>query len=354
MSPKMTNPLDWSSLTTFDPAVLNLLDDNVSQPTATQGAMQMDFGFGGTTGLSSNSPYTTIASNPMFMSFASTFDGLTPPESSSTSSPPAASGSSSYNTNDNNFYDVNSLSAWPTSTPISGDPMFEDIFSGYMAATGMDFPMTTGSPSSMTPITHHTTPAGLKAHTSSLGASSSSSPSLLGGDSIFSTPRDMSTPGSEIEHSEKTCPKNKAELQKAVNESGDSPFAPPSQSTLKKSTDSVLGTMITCKGTSFPKTTKSDNNIEVLTAWRSIRANPKFKVGVFPPVHAIFSILIIPFRMLISTSSVRNSQVKPDVTARKWCSSRRVCIQYWSRYPRNDNGSTLHRRAAVGPRMISV
>ena len=31
-------------------------------------------------------------------------------------------------------------------------------------------------------------------------------------------------------------------------------------------------------GTKFPKTAKSDKNIEVLSAWRCIMADPKFKV----------------------------------------------------------------------------
>ena len=48
---------------------------------------------------------------------------------------------------------------------------------------------------------------------------------------------------------------------------------------VKKMSDGT-GTMVMCKGSSFPKTEKNDRNIEVLTAWRTITSNPQFKVGV--------------------------------------------------------------------------
>ena len=38
------------------------------------------------------------------------------------------------------------------------------------------------------------------------------------------------------------------------------------------------GSVVMCKGSSFPKTEKNERNIEVLTAWRSITQNPQFKV----------------------------------------------------------------------------
>ena len=50
---------------------------------------------------------------------------------------------------------------------------------------------------------------------------------------------------------------------------------------LRKATGEDGGTpFVMCKGSSFPKTQKSDKNIEVLTAWRTITSNPQFKVGV--------------------------------------------------------------------------
>ena len=53
------------------------------------------------------------------------------------------------------------------------------------------------------------------------------------------------------------------------------PFAP----FLKKAVDdNGAGPIVMCKGSSFPRTEKSDKNVEVLTAWRTITSNPQFKV----------------------------------------------------------------------------
>jgi len=281
---KVPNPLDWSSLTTFDPAMLNLLDDTVPQPTATEGAMQMDFGFGANTGLASNAPYTTIASNPMFMSFASTFDSLSPDPSSS-SSPTNNFNNSNSNSNHNGMgfnFDMNSLTTWPTPS-TSQDAVLDDLFAGYLTSTGaMDLSMLSQSPASISPVAHHVTPPGINSR-SSISSPSSSSPSLLGSSSVFTTPRDSpQSPhsdgggGDSVHHGDGSgCPKTKKEFEQRIVAAGASPFAPPS---LQKSSDTVLGTMISCAGSKFPKTAKSDKNIEVLSAWRSIRADPKFKV----------------------------------------------------------------------------
>ncbi|PPQ90428.1 hypothetical protein CVT25_014946 [Psilocybe cyanescens] len=279
-SSKNTNPIDWSSLTTFDPSVLNLLDDSVPQPTATEGAMQMDFGFGDSTGLASNAPYTSIASNPMFMSFASTF------EAGNDASSPTPSTSGASNFSQMNF-DMNNLSTWSTPSN-SQDTILDDLFSGYLSSTGqMDMSMIAQSPaSSLSPVTHHISPAvtnnsnNLNNARSPVASSSSSasSPSVLGSSLVFTTPRDSpasSTSESNGRHGEDTCPRTRKELEKRIASEGASPFAPPVN--VRKSSDAVLGTMIACSGSSFPTTAKSDKNIEVLSAWRSIRADPKFK-----------------------------------------------------------------------------
>jgi AP-1-like factor len=263
--PKLTNPLDWSSLTTFDPSMLNLLDDGLPQPTATEGAMQMDFGFGSnSTGLASNSPYTTIASNPSFMTFASTFDTMSPP---SVDTNPTASTSNSGN-NVYNF-DMNNLSTWANSPQSSSNQEFDDLLSGYLGNTNnnVDFSFM-NTPSSLSPISHH-----LNKH-SPAASSSSSSPSFSGSDPLFSSPRESMTSDSDAGHDESECPKTKSDLLRKIVETGPSPFGPPMP--LRKRTDS-LGAMITCKGSSFPKTAKSDQNVEVLSAWRSITSNPNFK-----------------------------------------------------------------------------
>lgn len=43
--------------------------------------------------------------------------------------------------------------------------------------------------------------------------------------------------------------------------------------------------MIMCKGATFPMTEKSENNIEVLTAWRTITSHPDFKASVSGSPH---------------------------------------------------------------------
>lgn len=254
--------------------MLNLLDDSIPQPTATEGAMQMDFGFGANTGLASNAPYTTIASNPMFMSFASTFDSLSPEPSSSSSPTNNFNNSNSMGFN----FDMNSLTTWPTPS-TSQDAVLDDLFAGYLTSTGtMDLSMLSQSPASVSPVAHHVTPPDMNSI-----SSSSSSPSMLGSSSVFTTPRDSpqspqsdSGGGDSVHHGDGSgCPKTKKEFEQRAIAAGASPFAPPS---LRKSSDTVLGTMISCAGSNFPKTAKSDKNIEVLSAWRSIRADPKFKV----------------------------------------------------------------------------
>lgn len=263
--PKSTNPLDWSSLTAFDPSMLNLLDDGLPQPTATEGAMHMDFGFGSNnTGLASNSPYTTIASNPSFMTFASAFDTtMSPP---SVDANPTASTSNSGNNTYN--FDMNNLSTWGTSPQPNNNQEFDDLLSGYLGNTNnVDFSFM--NTPSLSPISRHLNKP------SPAASSSSSSPSFSGSDPLFSSPRESLTSDSDTGHDESECPKTRSDLLRKIVETGPSPFGPPMP--LRKRTDSVSGSMITCAGSSFPKTVKSDQNIEVLSAWRSITSNPNFK-----------------------------------------------------------------------------
>ncbi len=281
-STKPINPLDWSSLTTFDPNMLNLLDDNFSQRTATDNAMQMDFGFNNPQGLSSNAPFTTITSNPMFMSLVSTFDNLSPPNNTASST---ASGSQTTNRGNGNSennvegfnYAMNSLSSWPSSPPNVQDPIFDDLFSGYLnSLTGSDFSSLSGSSSSVSPVTHFASPTTLDAQPSPIAnASSSSSPSVLGQDS-FTSQCDPSQEMSAIAHSLDRCPKTRSEVQDQITQGGDSIFAPP----IQKSNDQVLGTMVKCTGSKLPKTEQSDQNVEVLAAWKTFTNDPDFKVSL--------------------------------------------------------------------------
>ncbi|KAJ6626976.1 hypothetical protein B0H10DRAFT_1997498 [Mycena sp. CBHHK59/15] len=269
--PNSANPLDWSSLTTFDPAMLSLLDDAPSQQTATDGAMQMDFGFGSgeNTGFSAHQRYTTIASNPMFTSFASAFDTHSPAPTST--APPSESTSSPFN------FDMNTLSAWSTPNPDNG--AFDDLFGGFMGNNPVDFNdfnvlMGNSSGSAISPVAHHTT-------LSTAGrspANSTSSSSSMASDPLFSTPRESSGSDSDVETDGKECPKTKAELQSHINRQGSSPFAPDSAPhAVRKTNDSIFGPAVMCEGSNFPQTQQSEKNMEILTAWRTVTSNPKFR-----------------------------------------------------------------------------
>ncbi|KAK0446471.1 uncharacterized protein EV420DRAFT_1484108 [Desarmillaria tabescens] len=203
---KYTNPLDLSSLTAFDPSVLDLLDEPQLTATTSGGAMEMDFGYNKDKGYPTSN-FTTIANNPAFFSLASMFD--------------------------------------PTPTP---SPPTSNIHQANLN-------------------THGTSPD-----------SSSSSPSSNGSDpSLFGTPVEGSSSESDLGHDEGTCPKTKSECVRRVDDAGLSPFVT-SSSFFRKAGDNTILSGVSCQGSSsFPKTTKNDNNVEVLSAWRSITSNPNFK-----------------------------------------------------------------------------
>ncbi|KAJ7674436.1 hypothetical protein B0H17DRAFT_157928, partial [Mycena rosella] len=264
------NPLDWSSLTTFDPSMLSLLDDTPQQ-TATDGAMQMDFGFGESSGFSARNSYTTIASNPMFTSFASAFDTTPPPPA-----PPASeAGSSAFN------FDMGSLSAWSTPNPDNG--AFDDLFGGFMGPSNpLDFnAFIGGSSSSISPVTHHASLSNANLAGRS-PANSTTSSSSLSSDPLFNTPRESSSSESEFDaETGKDCPKTRNELRSVISSSGSSPFAPEqttsAPASVRKTHDSVFGPTVMCEGSAFPQTEQSEKNLEILTAWRTVTSNPEFR-----------------------------------------------------------------------------
>jgi len=248
----MTNPLDWSSLATFDPAMLNLLDDPVPQPTATEGAMQLDFSFGQNTGLASNAPYTTIASNPMFMSFASTFDSLSPDLSNS-----SAPTSNTYLTSPFNF-DMSSMSTWSPPPTTSQD----DLFSGYLSAiNSTDFSMPSQSSASVSPVSHRVA-SPFRPNTSQISSSSIPSSAAL-----------QSLPDDPLPSSERDPCRTKQLCEELISSGEPSPFA---TGILHRTATTGLPCS---EGVAFPKTIKSDKNVEVLTAWKNITSDPKYKVS---------------------------------------------------------------------------
>ena len=73
--------------------------------------------------------------------------------------------------------------------------------------------------------------------------------------------------------------------------SADETTVGPNGGFVRKMTDGT-GSIVMCKGSSFPKTEKSDRNIEVLTAWRTITSNPQFKVSCRTAVQDLKWLLI--------------------------------------------------------------
>ncbi|KAG6831629.1 hypothetical protein H0H92_008706 [Tricholoma furcatifolium] len=274
---KMSNPLDWSSLTTFDPNMLNLLDDS-PQPTATDGAMSMDFGFGTSGGL--RGPLTTIASNPMFMSYASAFDSPLPlPQQPANETP-------SFDVDWSTF-----SSTWPSPPAASQDtPSLDDILAGYLGQSpNYSYLPSTSSITSESPVTHHANPSALlSAKPSPHSFSSSSSPSSSSPDPLFDTPRESSASESEqletsenqrnnsagsmsTAHKSDGCPRTRGELAERIYSAGSSPFA---WTPLRKGSDDQ-GPVILCEGTGFSQTPKSDKNIEIMSALKSVQSKYK-------------------------------------------------------------------------------
>ncbi|KAG7090702.1 hypothetical protein E1B28_009796 [Marasmius oreades] len=281
----LNNPVDTTSLMSFDPNVLNLIDENAQQ-TATDGAMQMDFEFGNgnsnkepsTSWLPSN--LTTLSTNPAYFSLANMFES--PPPASSSAAPVSTS-----NNEQSSFsFDLNSLAAWPSSDVGTLD----DLFGGYInPQPPMDVDaLLRDSTSSISPVVHH--------NKFSPSTSASSSPASHASEpSIFST-REGSSSDSEIGHDESHCPKTREEALQRIAAEGSSPFVKESPSSHEKyleggnahgpsmfvdsEVESNIMQSITCQPgrTTFPSTERNEENVEVLTAWRSIRADPNFKI----------------------------------------------------------------------------
>ncbi|KAH9949446.1 hypothetical protein B0H21DRAFT_688374 [Amylocystis lapponica] len=244
-------PFNFSSLISFDPSMLNLADESMDN------GMNADFGYG-----QQQTPYKTIAANPMYMSVAepSPYD-LSPSSSAET---PNYLGN----------VDVSSFDQW--SSQAESSPL-DQLFGGnYLGtnANGVDFAaLLRTPPSSISPVSHASLRTG--------SSSTSDSPSI-------------SSPPTGTIHDRGECPRTKEQLSKVIADEGQSPFAcemPMAPFLRKAAGDDSGGPMIMCKGSSFPPTEKSDKNVEVLTAWRSITSNPQFKVSTPAPAYGGASVL---------------------------------------------------------------
>ncbi|CAL1697042.1 unnamed protein product [Somion occarium] len=260
-------PFDFNfgTLIPFDPAVLNVLDEVPTQPTPTDDAMNMDFGFGAYPGVQPR----TLASNPMYMSFSEPMSL----DLSSGQSPPSNGGPPQ---NDH---------ALASRSMESLDQLFGGNYMN--AQTPVDFSALLRTPPSLINPVQHTARSTSNNSVSTLSSNSSSTASSVAtttspspaSQSSSSTPASINGVSSPIHHGD--CPKTKEDMAEAIRNAGHSAFVespPPPPALVRKTCDvDSGGTMIMCKGSSFPKTEKSDRNIEVLTAWRSITSNPQFK-----------------------------------------------------------------------------
>lgn len=269
----------FGSLISFDPNML--MND---EPTATDNAMNMEFGF---QALNEAPQYKTIASNPNFMSFAEPSPFDSPPVQSNGNGSGSSVSSPTYFTP----IDMNNLESWSPDTghPNSMDTSFDQLFGGNYIGTNpgtVDFTALLMSPhSSLSPVSH-------AASTSSPSSNTSvTTPPSATDANMSESPNPANGP--VVEHNTEQCPRTKEELSKMIEKSGPSAFvennndcALPIAPFLRKATDNSNGPIVMCKGSSFPKTEKSDKNVEVLAAWRSITSNPQFKV-ISLPAHLL-------------------------------------------------------------------
>ena len=250
--------------------------------------MSYDFGGYGQF-VPSKTPYKTIASNPMFMSFADPISSeITPTSKSSTQSPVPSAGSP---------YDL-TFGQWTGQTSShegnSHANSLDELFGGpiFGPQSPVNFNVLVKSPatsaitsasSGMSPVVHqsnHTAP------------SPNDSPAFESSDG--SSPAAGSSSSTEI------CPKTRAQMEQHIQAAGSSIFAPPPpqeepQTQIFRAPAGADGPMIMCKGATFPRTEKSDKNVEVLTAWRTITSHPDFQASVSssPLTRSLFYSLMV-------------------------------------------------------------
>ena len=309
--PHISEGMDWTALTTFDPAVLSLLDEPVPQRTATSSAMNMDFGFGSKDD-TNNSPFTTIAANPMFMSFTD-FDA------DSSFTPPSTSSTSNFN------FDFNS---WSTSSQTnSNTAALDDLFSGSFAGKqdNVDINVLTSIES---PVVYHRPSPGTETSGSSSSSGSTSNTSHQSPTSSAETSPDHDL--FDEKGDPKRCPRTKAEAAAMLNTAEPSAFV--KESTLHKEEISDLVNFVACKGSKLPSTTPRADDVEVLTAWRSVTKNPNFKVSCIQ--YIFLPLLTSLFRTPISMSFAQSLAARQDVTVVGWWLKDPVisnCLLNWLR-----------------------
>lgn len=247
-----SHPFDFglNALIPFDPAVLNMLDDSTNDD-----GMNLDFSNYGdssnnnssSTGFGSPSPYKTLASNPMFMSFAEPFDSVTPQTSMGFTS---ADGTSLEPWSPPSTDSSSSTATGSRSATDSLDQLFGGNYLSAPSPVDFSFSQLLSQPGSSSPVLHKS------GSTSNVDSATFVDPCAKG-----------------------ECPRTKEELSQVIKNAGESSFVDsPGAAPFVRKCSAGAQSVVSCKGSKFPKTEKSEKNIEVLAAWRSITSNPQFKV----------------------------------------------------------------------------
>ena len=261
-TPSAFPDIDFGSLTPLDSASFDLLEDS-------DAIMSYDFGNGQF--VPSRTPYKTIASNPMFMSFAEP----SPPEPAHISRRTAQPDSTVSSPFDLSF------GQWSGQTTREGSShtgSLDELFGGHifdpqspihfnaMMNSAATSPITPAVVPSMSPVVHqsiHTPPAALS-----------------------STSFESSSPTMSSKADADTCPKTRAQMKQQILAEGSSMFAPPPPAQENEAQTQIFNAptgadpMEICKGVTLPRTEKSDHNIDIVTAWQNITTHPQFQASV--------------------------------------------------------------------------
>ena len=286
--PAFGTDIDWSSLTTFDPSMLSVLDEPPDVPMQTD-TTSSPFGQ-----YALPQTYKTIANNPLLMSFVDD----SPLASSNTTSP-----ASSFDHFNFNF--SSPTSSWTSSTQsppytqnnahtdfLHPNHSLDELFGGNFAGNQgpLDF--------------------------NALLDNTSISP-VQSGESPPSASESPSSGSNGLACSVLT----RADVAKRIAAEGLSPFTDLPNPALRKTSDMPAGDMISCQGSKFPRTQESPDNIEALKAWRCITQDPHFKVRVVFVGRVTYGGVFLNTsddRMLMSTNYVPSLRRRLDVTGRRW------------------------------------
>lgn len=284
--------IDWNALTTFDPSMLNILDEPSEVPMQTD-TTSSPFGQ-----YALPQSYKTIANNPLLMSFVDE----SPSASSNTTSPATASSLEQFSFNFSSPTNSWTSTAQSTSFPqnnghtdfLHPNHGLDELFGGnFMGNHGpLDFNVLVDS-TSISPVAHGVKPSSVsqKPMSSPPSNSTNSSPSTSTSQSPFSW-TNVSQPGESPPSASESTPNSanasachpillsRSDMAKHIAAEGPSPFTDLPNPSLRKTSDISTGDMISCQGSNFPRTKESPENIEVLKAWKCITQNPHFKVGV--------------------------------------------------------------------------